>query len=82
MTELDISNNAIHYTEETIRGLMINYILIPDEGGNVWAYDLFWNPKFNKTMAPAALVYAKLMIGDNKRNREIASIIFNEEIKV
>lgn len=71
----------ILYTEETIRELMVNYRLIPDEEGNVWAYDLFWNPRFNKTTAPAALVYAELMIGNDKRNREIANIIFNEKIK-
>jgi hypothetical protein len=71
----------ILYTTETVRDLMINYRLIPDDQGDLWVYDLFWNPKYNKNTAPIALVYAELMIGDDKRSKETANIIFNEQIK-
>lgn len=71
----------ILYTIETIRDLMINYRLIPDDEGDVWAYDLFWNPQFNEYTAPTVLVYAELMIENDKRSKETASIIFNEQIK-
>ena len=60
---------------------MLHYRLIPDDEGDVWAYDLFWNPQFNENTAPAALVYAELMIGNDKRSKETANLILNEQIK-
>lgn len=69
------------YTKETIKDLMVNYRLIPDDEGDIWTYDLFWNREFNRNTAPKELVYAELMIGNDKRSKEIANIIFNEHIK-
>ncbi len=60
---------------------MLNYRLMPDDEGDIWVYDLFWNKKLNEHIAPAALVYTELMIGNDKRNKETANIIFNEYIK-
>ncbi|TXD83637.1 hypothetical protein ESY86_08850 [Subsaximicrobium wynnwilliamsii] len=71
----------ILYTKETVKDLMLNYRLIPDDNGNIWAYDLFWNGQFNETTAPKELVYAELMIGNDKRSKETANIILNERIK-
>lgn len=71
----------ILYTKETIKDLMLNYRLMPDDEGNIWAYDLFWNGQFNKNTAPKELVYAELMLGNDKRSKETANIILNERIK-
>lgn len=71
----------IIYTRETVKDLMLNYRLIPDDEGDLWAYDLFWNSQFNENTAPAILVYADLMIGNDKRSKETANKILNEQIK-
>ncbi len=71
----------ILYTKETVKDLMLNYRLMPDDDGDIWVYDLFWSKKLNESTAPAALVYTELMIGDDKRSKETANIIFNEHIK-
>ncbi|MEW4922211.1 type IV toxin-antitoxin system AbiEi family antitoxin [Algibacter sp. 2305UL17-15] len=71
----------ILYTKETVKDLMLNYRLMPDDEGDIWAYDLFWNKEFIENTAPAALVYAELMIGNDKRSKETANIILNEHIK-
>lgn len=71
----------ILYTKETIKDLMLNYRLMPDDEGDIWAYDLFWNGPFNKNTAPKELVYAELMLGNDKRSKETANIMLNERIK-
>lgn len=71
----------ILYTKETVKDLILNYRLMPDDAGDIWAYDLFWNRQFNENTAPATLVYAELMIGNDKRSKETANIILNEHIK-
>lgn len=70
----------ILYTKETLRDLMINYKLLPDEEGEIWVYDMFWTTNFSNT-APKELVYADLMINDDKRSNETAKLIFNEYIQ-
>lgn len=69
------------YTKETAKDLMKNYKLIPDNEGDIWAYDMFWKETFNAQTVPLQLVYADLIITDDKRCRETANIIFNEYIK-
>lgn len=69
------------YTKETTKDLMKNYKIIPDNEGNIWVYNMFWKETFNTKTAPLQLVYADLMIADDKRCKETANIIFNEYIK-
>lgn len=69
------------YTKETTKDLMKNYKIIPDNEGDIWVYDMFWKETFNTQTAPLQLVYADLMIADDKRCKETANIIFNEYIK-
>ncbi len=71
----------IIYTKETVKDLILNYRLVPDNEGDIWVYDLFWKKKLNERTAPAILVYTELMIGNDKRSKETANIIFNEYIK-
>lgn len=73
--------NFILYTKETTKDLMINYKLIPDVEGTVWAYDLFWAHDGNSEIAPKILVYADLMSIGDKRSRETAKMIFDEHIR-
>ncbi len=70
----------ILYTQETIKDLIINYKLTPDNNGDIWAYDMFWNNE-NNGIAPTELVYADLILNDDKRSKETAKLIFNEHIK-
>ncbi|WP_339917419.1 type IV toxin-antitoxin system AbiEi family antitoxin [Yeosuana marina] len=70
----------ILYTEEATKDLMINYRLLPNDEGNIWVYEKFWTTDFNN-IAPKELVYADLMINDDKRSKETAKLIFNEHIK-
>jgi hypothetical protein len=42
----------ILYTIETVKDLMINYRLIPDDEGDLWTYILFWNPNFTRIQHP------------------------------
>lgn len=69
------------YTTETTKDLMLNYRLLPDDEGEIWVYDMFWNTNFNDKTAPKQLVYADLMITEDKRCRETAKLIFNEYIQ-
>lgn len=69
------------YTKELTNDLIKNYKIIPDKEGDIWVYELFWNEKLNTKTAPLQLVYADLMISNDKRCRETANIIFNEHIK-
>lgn len=71
----------ILYTKETIKDLMINYRLLPDDEGEIWVYDKFWTISFNNITAPKELVYTDLMINDDKRSKETAKLIFDEYIQ-
>ncbi|CAH8282666.1 hypothetical protein EV196_10561 [Mariniflexile fucanivorans] len=69
------------YTKETNKDLMLNYRLLPDDEGNIWVYDMFWTNNMNTNTAPKQLVYADLMITNDKRCKETAKLIFNEHIQ-
>lgn len=69
------------YTTETTKDLMLNYRLLPDDKGEIWVYDMFWNTNYNDKTAPKQLVYADLMIADDKRCKETAKLIFDEYIQ-
>ncbi|WP_067151505.1 type IV toxin-antitoxin system AbiEi family antitoxin [Pseudotamlana agarivorans] len=72
------------YTKETTKDLMLQYKLLPDDNGDIWAYDMFWAANFNKNnnnTAPKQLVYIDLMNTDDKRCKETAKLIFDEHIQ-
>ncbi|MEZ4802282.1 MAG: type IV toxin-antitoxin system AbiEi family antitoxin [Gelidibacter sp.] len=71
----------ILYTKETTRELMMKYRLLPDDDGEIWVYDMFWNQNINNNTAPKELVYADLIINGDKRSRETAKMIFDEYIQ-
>ncbi|WP_335964787.1 type IV toxin-antitoxin system AbiEi family antitoxin [Galbibacter sp. PAP.153] len=68
------------YTNEATRDLMINYRLLPDDEGTIWVYEKFWATDFNN-IAPKELIYADLMINNDKRSKETAKMIFDEYIQ-
>lgn len=74
------------YTKLTTQLLLRQYPLMPDKQGDVHVYQTFWedvdqhNGHYEKTVHPL-LVYADLMIADNKRCRETAELIFDEYLK-
>lgn len=69
------------YTKETTKELMLNYKLLPDDQGEIAVYDMFWDNDYNTNTAPNELVYADLMMTDDKRCKETAKLIFNEFIE-
>jgi hypothetical protein len=69
------------YTKETTKDLILNYKLLPDDEGEIAVYDMFWDNDYNTNTAPNELVYADLMITDDKRCKETAKLIFNEYIE-
>lgn len=69
------------YTTETNKDLMIDYKLIPDEEGEIWVYETFWNNTLNEKTVPKQLVYTDLMITNDKRCKETAKLIFDEHIE-
>ncbi len=69
------------YTKETNKDLMFNYRLLPDNEGDIWVYNMFWTNNINMNTAPKQLVYADLMITNDKRCKETAKIIYNEQIQ-
>lgn len=69
------------YTKETTKDLILNYKLLPDYEGEIAVYDMFWYNDYNTNTAPNELVYADLMITDDKRCKETAKLIFNEYIE-
>lgn len=73
------------YTTETRNELIKNYRLIPDEKGNVKAYEKFWRKEVqNDThtvediVVPPLLVYADLMNTGDRRCTETAQKIYDE----
>ncbi|MDZ7718421.1 MAG: type IV toxin-antitoxin system AbiEi family antitoxin [Balneolaceae bacterium] len=69
------------YTEETKKDLMVNYGLMPDKEGNLFAYQKFWKNDETDNTAPPILVYADLIMTNDKRCIETANILFNERIE-
>ena len=45
----------ILYTKETVKDLMINYRLMPDDEGDIWVYEKFWATNFNDNTVPKEL---------------------------
>jgi hypothetical protein len=67
------------YTIESRNELMKNYRLIPDEKGNVKAYQKFWrNDEVNDNVVPPLLVYADLVNTNDRRCTETAQKIYDE----
>ncbi len=67
------------YTTETRNDLIKNYRLIPDDKGNVKAYQKFWQyDAVNDNVVPPLLVYADLMNTNDRRCTETAQKIYDE----
>ena len=80
----DLLTNYLHpaeltiYTTETRRDLIKNYRLLPDEKGNVIAYQTFWHQdEDNGHVVPALLAYVDLMNTNDRRCTETAQKIYN-----
>ncbi|MDO6438766.1 type IV toxin-antitoxin system AbiEi family antitoxin [Cyclobacterium sp. 1_MG-2023] len=71
----------ILYTNEDQANLIRNYKLKPKKDGDLEVVEMFWNQNLNTQTAPSIIVYAELLIGGGKRNKETAAMIFNEQIK-
>ena len=71
----------ILYTKESNSELIKNYKLIPDEQGEVWVYQMFWNDETPQMTTPAILVYADLVLENDKRCTETAQMIYDEHIR-
>lgn len=66
------------YTTETRNSLIKNYRLIPDENGNVNAYQKFWQfDEKNKKTVPPLLVYADLINMNDRRCIETAQKVYD-----
>ena len=59
---------------------MKNYSLRPNAEGELFVYEKFWKGDFGP-VAPPFLVYADLMLKEDKRCRETAQKIFDEYIQ-
>ena len=67
------------YSTETRNDLIKNYKLIPDDNGNVKAYQKFWiNGEDNGNCTPPLLVYADLINTNDRRSIETAQKIYDE----
>ncbi len=68
------------YSQESHQDLVRNYRLIPDPEGNIHVYQTFWDmtKETNKETVPKLLVYADLLLSNNKRNHTLAQQIFYE----
>ncbi len=69
------------YTEETKKELIVNYGLMPDKDGELYIYQKFWKNGEPGTTAPPILIYADLIMTNDKRCIETANILFNEQIE-
>ncbi len=78
----------ILYSSESKAELMKNYRLVPDPGGNITVYSLFWNPNnYPKWQFPVAvpivppvLVYADLMLTNDSRTTETARKVYEQQL--
>jgi len=70
------------YTTEIRNELIKNYRLIPDEKGNVKAYNTFWNyDEANNQAVPPLLVYADLINTNDRRCVETADKIYEQYLQ-
>lgn len=70
----------ILYSNESPVNLMKNYSLRPNAEGELFVYEKFWKGDFGP-VAPPFLVYADLILKEDKRCRETAQKIFDEYIQ-
>ena len=70
------------YTNQK-KALVTKWTLIPDEDGNVHFYEKFWKDENQdkEQYAPPLLVYADLMLTNDPRCQETATIIYNNYLK-
>jgi hypothetical protein len=66
------------YTTEARKDLIKNYKLIPDEKGNVKAFDKFWQNDEVNNKVPPLLVYADLINANDRRCTETAQKMYDE----
>jgi len=70
------------YTIETQKELIKNYRIVPDTKGNIEVLRKFWKSDWNDHLTvPPELVYADLINMDDKRCRETAQKIYEQQIK-
>lgn len=69
------------YTTLNTPALLKAYPLMPDPNGNVMVYEKFWKGEPRTNTTHPILVYADLMLTNNKRCRETAEMIYNEHIQ-
>jgi hypothetical protein len=69
------------YTLEKRSELIKNYRLVPDEKGNIKAYQKFWKDEELKTIAPPLLVYADLINTGDRRCIETAQKIYDQYLQ-
>ena len=70
----------ILYSNESPVNLMKNYSLRPNAEGELFVYEKFWKGD-SGPVAPPFLVYADLILKEDKRCRETAQKIFDEYIQ-
>ena len=70
----------ILYSNESPVNLMKNYNLRPNAEGDLFVYEKFWKGD-SGPVAPPFLVYADLILKEDKRCRETAKKIFDEYIQ-
>lgn len=71
------------YTAEKPEDLIRNYQIIPEQNGEVYVYERFWNfelKDFNKTVPPL-LIYADLLQTAEPRNLETAKKIYDRYLQ-
>ena len=65
------------YTNQIQKNIMQNYRWIPDDKGDIYVYEKFWNYPIEKERL-ALLTYADLMETKNSRCIEIATLIYEQ----
>jgi len=69
------------YTNQTQKEIMIEYKWLPDENGDIYVYEKFWEDFENVEKLIPLLTYADLIGTNNARNIETANIIYEQYFK-
>lgn len=69
------------YTQETQQELIRNYRIRPDVNGNLLVYNWFWKNHLTREIVHPLLIYADLILKNDKRCRETAKLIFDEHLQ-
>lgn len=70
------------YTTETVKEIMLKYKLIPNDEGEIYVYDIFWeHTVIGNNLVPKPLIYADLIMTNDKRCIETAKMIYCEQIE-